>query len=133
MTKHYNKNSEKSKRQTLRNNAPKTELLLWKKLKGKQLVNYKFLRQYIVDQFVLDFYFPEAKLAIEIDGSSHFKDAVQEYDNERQKHIETFGIYFLRFTNYDVHQNLEGVLISIDEKMKELNSPPYQGGDERGG
>ena len=99
MTKLYNRTSEKAKRQQLRRNMTKAEFLLWQKLKGKQLEGVKFRSQYGVGQFVVDFYCTELKLAIEIDGESHFQDGAQEYDQERQAFIESVGIRFLRFTN----------------------------------
>ena len=129
MTKLYNRTSEKAKRQQLRRNMTKAEFLLWQKLRCKQLEGVKFRSQYGVDRFVVDFYCTELKLAIEIDGESHFQDGVQEYDQERQVFIELLGIRFLRFTNDDVYRNLEGVLERIIQKIGELRndppSPPY--------
>jgi very-short-patch-repair endonuclease len=129
MTKLYNRTSEKAKRQQLRRNMTKTEFMFWQKLKGKQLKGVKFRSQYGVGQFVVDFYCTELKLAIEIDGDSHFQDGAQEYDWERQAFIESLGIQFLRFTNDEVYGNLEGVLERIIQKIEELwdnpPSPPY--------
>jgi very-short-patch-repair endonuclease len=64
MTKLYNKTSEKDKRQSLRNNMLLAEQLIWARLKGKQINNCKFRRQYSVGAFVIDFYTVESKLAI---------------------------------------------------------------------
>ena len=83
----------------------------------------RFLRQYSVDQYVIDFYCPEIKLAIEIDGDSHFADKKAiEYDKKREKHIKQFGIVFLRFNNLEVYQNLDKVFERIEEKIEELLS-----------
>ena len=87
MTKHYNKYSEKEKRKLLRHNAPPSERILWRRLKGKRFAGYKFRRQYSIDQFVLDFYCTSLKLAIELDGSSHFSEHAVVYDESRQKYI----------------------------------------------
>ena len=129
MTKLYNRTSEKAKRQQLRRNRTKAEFMLWQKLKGKQLEGVKFRSQYGVGWFVVDFYCTELKLAIEVDGESHFQDSAQEYDWERQAFIESVGIRFLRFTNDEVYGNLEGVLERIIEKIGEFRdnppSPPY--------
>ncbi len=111
MTKLFNKKSETEKRRLLRNNMPPAEWILWKKINNKQLSGYKFRRQYSIKQFVIDFYCPELKLAIEIDGDSHI-DAM-EYDNNRQKYIESFGIKFLRFTNLEIYENLDKVVEEI--------------------
>jgi very-short-patch-repair endonuclease len=87
-------------------------------LRCKQLENCKFRNQYSLDR--LDFYSPELKLAIEIDGESHFQEGVAQYDKERQIFIESAGIQFLRFTNRDVYENLNGVLETIAYKIREL-------------
>lgn len=120
MTELYNKNLEKDKRRQLRKNITKAEKLIWEKLRDRQLENCKFRRQYSVEKFVIDFYSPELKLAIEIDGETHFQDGAAEYDKERQEFIEAAGINFIRFTNNDVYANLSGVLESIAEKVREL-------------
>ena len=122
MTKHYNKSSEKQKRRVLRNNATKAEQILWKHLKGRQLAQHKFRRQYSVDQFVIDFYCPSIKLAIEVDGSSHFSNDAEIYDKERERIIETFGITFIRFNNNDVFTNIDGVLTNIKDNINELTT-----------
>ena len=120
MTKLFNKTSEKSKRRELRSNITKAEAIVWQKLRCKQLENCKFRNQYSVDRFVLDFYSLELKLAIEIDGETHFLEGAAQYDEERQIFIESTGIKFLRFTNKDVYDNLNGVLETIAYKIREL-------------
>jgi very-short-patch-repair endonuclease len=120
MTQLYNQNSEKDKRRQLRQNITKAEKLIWDKLRDRQLENCKFRRQYSVDKFVIDFYSPELKLAIEIDGESHFLDGVGEYDQARQEFIESAGIKFLRFTNNDVYANLPIVLENIAQNIQNL-------------
>jgi very-short-patch-repair endonuclease len=51
---------------------PLAEIILWGRLKGRQLDGYKFRRQSSVEDFIIDFYCPELKLAVEIDGESHY-------------------------------------------------------------
>jgi very-short-patch-repair endonuclease len=118
MTQLYNKDSEKDKRRLLRQNITKAEKLIWDKLRDRQLENCKFRRQYSVDKFVIDFYSSELRLAIEIDGESHFENGAVEYDKARQELIESAGIKFLRFTNNDVYENLSGVLESIAQNIR---------------
>ena len=104
MTRHFNKKSEKPKRRYLRRKATPAEKLVWIYLRNRQVKGLRFLRQYSVDQYVVDFYSPEIKLAIELDGNSHFVDnEAIKYDKKREKHIEQFGIEFLRFTNLEVY------------------------------
>ena len=119
MTKVYNKEIEKCKRRLLRKNMPQAEIILWSNLRNKILRGYKFRRQYSVKNFVLDFYCPKLKLAIEVDGGSHFIEGADVRDKERQTIIETFGISFLRFTNKEIQENINGVLEKIMENIQE--------------
>jgi very-short-patch-repair endonuclease len=97
---------------------PKAEVILWSKLKTKGLNGYKFRRQYSVGKFVIDFYCPRLKLAIEVDGDSHFSERSETFDKERQDFIESFKISFLRFTNKDVYENLDEVLATIKDRIQ---------------
>lgn len=84
------------------------------------MLGYKFRRQYSVDWYVIDFYCPELKLAIEIDGSVHDDEKQKVYDKERQKYIERFGIVFLRIRNEEILENANKALGRIEEKIKDL-------------
>jgi hypothetical protein len=91
---------------------------------------------------VVDFYCPALKLAIEVDGDSHFQPGEREKDEMRQQFIESVGIQFLRFRNNEIRQNLRGVLEAIYRKINEIEKsqkpltpcrkkarrPPCQGG-----
>ncbi len=122
MSRNFNRNSQKSLRQFLRNNATRAERVLWSRLKGKQLNGYKFRRQEGIKNYVVDFYCPACMLAVEIDGETHWSDEEIEKDRKRQKDIEDLGVLFLRFTNRDVYENLEGVLQMIAEKCDAIKS-----------
>lgn len=117
MTIIFNRTSEKERRRALRNTMPKAEIIIWSHLKNKQLHGYKFRRQYSIGKFVVDFYCPKIKLAIEIDGPSHFTEQAARYDRQRQEYIESFGIYVLRITNLDVYRNIDGVIERISELL----------------
>ncbi len=110
----------KARRRILRTNMSTAEVVLWLKLKNKQMHGKRFLRQYSIDQYVLDFYCPRLRLAIEVDGDSHSKMNVEEYDKARQDYIESFGIQFLRFTNDDVRKNIDGVCKIIYNEIDKL-------------
>ncbi|MBX2990112.1 MAG: endonuclease domain-containing protein [Bacteroidetes bacterium] len=118
MTLFYNRSSEKTKRRFLRNNMTATERILWQQLKGRQLGGFKFRRQFSVGAFVLDFYCPELKLAIEVDGESHDGPEAQESDRDRQKYIEQFHIWFLRFRNEEVEGNVDAVVDKIHRAIE---------------
>jgi very-short-patch-repair endonuclease len=124
MTRIYNKIEVKMKRQTLRNNMPLAEKLMWVRLKGKQVSNARFRRQYSVGSYILDFYCPALKLAVEIDGDSHSGDEAFIYDTQRQASIESMGIRFLRFTNAEVIYGIEEVLKVITNHVFELENLP---------
>lgn len=115
MTRVFNRSEEKLKRKALRNKMPRAELLLWAELKGNKLSGFKFRRQYGVGGFVIDFYCPKLKLAIEVDGESHSLEGAAMADKERQAIIETYGIEFLRFRNDEIYGDLDGVLMRIGE------------------
>ncbi len=119
MTFIFNKSSEKKKRKQLRNQMPPAEVILWSSLQRRQVSGFKFRRQYGVGPYVLDFYCPEAKLAIEIDSDIHFQKNAFEYDRNRQESIEQLGIRFLRFTNLEIYKNFNGVLESITVAVRE--------------
>ncbi len=104
---------------------PPAEQLVWARLKGRQIEDCKFRRQYSVGAFVIDFYSVEIKLAIEIDGESHFRDGAEVYDRERQSSIEAAGIQFLRFTNTQVYQELDSVIESISQMICALRELPH--------
>ncbi|HAB53362.1 MAG: hypothetical protein A2455_02845 [Ignavibacteria bacterium RIFOXYC2_FULL_35_16] len=104
MTKHYNKKSEQEKRRILRTNMTFCERLVWVFLRKKQY-GYRFLRQYSVDHYVIDFYCPKLKLAVEIDGDVHEQEDQKKYDEVRQKYLEEFGIKFVRITNEELLGN----------------------------
>ena len=114
MTRLYNCTSMKARRQKLRRESPKAEVLLWRHLKGRKIGGYKYRRQYSVGGYVVDFYCAELRLVIEVDGPSHYrtKQALA-YDKKRQQFIESFGIRFVRFTNNDIYNNIDGVIKEI--------------------
>ena len=120
MTEHYNWKSHTDLRRMLRRNLSNAEAIVWKHLSRRQVCGYKFRRQYGIDRYVIDFYCPELKLAIEIDGDSHSTETAQANDRNREKHIRNYGVTFLRFTNSDVLQNLNGVLEKIHGAIESM-------------
>jgi very-short-patch-repair endonuclease len=117
MNEYFNQESEKDKRQRLGNTMPDAEVILWSRLKGRQLLGCKFRRQHSVGAFVMDFYSPEIRLAIELDGDSHYREGAREYDEQRTNFIERFGIRIVRILNTDVYENLDGILEMIGNEV----------------
>jgi len=90
----FNRKPQKAVRQYLRNTSTNAERKLWLELKGSQLMGWKFRRQQGVGTYVVDFYCPEYRLAIEVDGVTHYTEEELVYDKEQQKWIEQYGIIF---------------------------------------
>src|SRR5690349_18622943 len=95
------------------------ERRLWQGLRGKQLAGYRFRKQHPVDRFILDFYCPAARLAIELDGGQHNTDAGRESDATRTAWLEYRGIRVLRFWNHDVLRNTDNVMQTIWNTLHE--------------
>lgn len=108
-------------RKHLRNNMPQPERKLWFYIRNKQL-GIKFRRQHSIGKYVVDFFCCELKLAIEIDGNSHFTEQAQAYDHQRTRDLNKIGIKVLRFTNNEVNQNLEEVLVKIMNSIPKSTS-----------
>lgn len=125
MTKLYNLKSLTKIRKFLRNQTVKAEWLLWSKLKSKQL-GYKFRRQYSIDHYIVDFYCPELKFAIEADGATHSSDKELTYDKNREAYLKNFGIKIKRYNNLEIFNNLEMVASDIKNYCDNLNNitPP---------
>jgi very-short-patch-repair endonuclease len=103
-----------TKRTKLRRKLTPAEASLWKALKGSQFEGRKFRRQHSVGDYILDFYCPEERLAVELDGEVHRSDAAKEYDAVRREFLETHGIKVLRFENFMVFEEREFVLNTIE-------------------
>ena len=102
-----------TRRQSRKAGEP-AEAVLWKCIKSRQILGFKFRRQFSVGPYILDFYCPEAKLCIELDGAAHYTVDGIKYDQLRSKYLYCkHGIKTLRFENRDLYYNLEGVLNEI--------------------
>ena len=93
------------------------ENLLWSKIRYKQLKGYRFYRQKIIDNYIVDFYCPRAKLVIEVDGGQHYGDEVKQKDRDRDDCLERHELKVLRISDRDVFENLDGVLEKVWEKL----------------
>lgn len=113
-------------RNQLRNNATSAEAMLWTFLSNKKVGGFKFRRQHSIDKYIVDFYCPALKLAIELDGQIHEQPAIIEHDLERTQILHKFDIHILRFENRMVFENTEHIIEEILQYAH--NSPPYQGG-----
>jgi very-short-patch-repair endonuclease len=107
----------KTFRKELRSNLTPAEARLWTLLKCSRLDGRKFRRQHSVGGYVLDFYCPSEKLAIELDGSGHFTETGRAHDVECRLFLEYFGINVIRFENEWVFKYEEWVIDGIRAQL----------------
>ena len=104
-------------RRRLRKRMTAAEVALWFMLKNRQLNGERFLRQFSIGYFVVDFYCSKYNLAIELDGAGHFTDEGQIYDANRTDFLNTLGVRVIRFENFEV---FEYPMRTLDEIRKYL-------------
>jgi len=107
----------KTFRKKLRNNLTPAEAKFWTLVQNSKLEGRKFRRQHSVGNYILDFYCPSEKLAIELDGEVHFNETAQLKDAERTLFLNYYGIKVLRFENKLVFEQTEQVLDEIKESF----------------
>ena len=100
----------------LRNASTPFEALLWRRISRSQLGGYKFRRQHVIENCIVDFFCPGKSLIIEIDGDTH--DPVKDARRDRL-HTQS-GYATLRFTNAEVGKNMDGVLQLLLTRLNEL-------------
>ena len=117
----FDRTPSKTKRsQVMRRNMPPAEVILWSKMKGRQLSGFRFRRQHPVGSYFLDFYCPEIKLCIELDGDQHGQEQALIRDRDRTSFLEDKNITVLRFWNNEIYDNVDGVLEAILEQALSL-------------
>ena len=99
----------------LRKNMTQEEKHLWYDF----LKNYpvKFYRQKPIGDYIVDFYCAKAKLVIKVDGAQHFEDSGLESDKQRDEFLNNLGLTVLRYSNFDVNTNFEGVCLDIQKHL----------------
>ncbi len=108
----YNSPVMKYRRKQLRARASKPEEILWQKLKRSQF-GARFRRQYSIQSYVIDFFCPEKRIAIEIDGSRHLETEAQKYDIYRDRYLAALEIKTIRIKATEIFSDLEKVLTKI--------------------
>ncbi len=108
--------------QQLRKAMTKEENLLWYRFLRKYPLQFR--RQYVIGNYIADFFCHKAKLVVELDGSQHYEPEKQAYDRERTSYLESQGLLVLRFSNLDVLRNFPNVCEAIDDAVKHRSSAP---------
>jgi very-short-patch-repair endonuclease len=103
--------------QKLRREATREENHLWYEYLSGYPV--RFRRQMVMENYILDFYCHQAKLALELDDSQHYDEQALDRDDTRTQWLNDHSIYVLRFLNTDIWNQLSDVCATIDEVVKE--------------
>ena len=115
----HNLSERKEMRQTLRTHGTSAEAMMWKILKGRQMDGAKFRRQFSIGPYILDFYCPECRICIELDGDGHYSADGYEHDQKRSKYLyDVHGITTFRYENKDVFKYPEAISKQICELIK---------------
>ncbi len=108
----------------LRQNQTDAEGKLWRVLRNRNLCGAKFRRQFPAGGFILDFYAPEYKLCVEVDGGQHYLDGGLKCDETRDKKLSMLGIKVVRFANSEILTNIQGVCEFIMNTLDGLRKKP---------
>lgn len=108
----------KEKAKQLRQYPTEAETILWEGLRNKKS-GFVFKRQYIIDEYIVDFICLARKLIVEVDGKYHSKGEQQELDSIREQRLKAMGFRLLRFTNEEIMCNNDSVLTKIKQALNE--------------
>ena len=114
----YNHPSLGERRRTLRAGLTPAEAALWRVLQRSQLQGRKFRRQHSIGPYVVDFYCPNERLVIELEGSAHDSEQTALRDEARERFLSAAGVTVLRVENRNVFKNPEGVLDLIKQHFR---------------
>ena len=105
----------------MRHSATRAEGRLWRWLRDRRFSGYKFRRQHPLGSYILDFYCPELKLAIEVDGRQHKTPDMIDYDDKRSATLRRDGIHTLRIPNEDLIRDgrcVEEMIVVTVDRLK---------------
>ena len=108
------------------------EKRLWSKLRSRQLHGYKFRRQHGIERYIVDFFCSELGVVVEVDGKTHTETKQIAYDEIRDRHLKLLGLSILRYTNFEVMSNLEGVLLDLEKHILQISTSPSPSLQRRG-
>ncbi len=112
----YNKKLTEKARENRKNSTIAEKKIWYGVLRNKEFENYKFIRQKPLDNFIVDFYCSKLLLAIEIDGDSHAEQV--EYDALRTEKLNSYGIEVVRYTNFEVINDIGGVFDDLKKRVE---------------
>ena len=112
----------KQLRKKLRHRQTEVENIFWERVRNRKFFGVKFFRQYSIGSYILDFYCPALKLAVELDGGQHIECKHRKYDDARSEYLQAQRIEVMRFWNHDVLLDIDSVLVKMMERMIFINS-----------
>ena len=110
------------KSRVLRRSQTNAERKLWDLLRNRQLLDVKCRRHFSVSQYIIDFYSPQYKLGVEADGGQHYDEDGKQKDEIRTKELSKFGVKILRFSDYEILNNVEGVVDVIQKEIEKTHT-----------
>ena len=103
----------------MRSNMTNEEAIIWKLVRAKRFLGYKFKRQVLFGEYIVDFVCQDKKLIIEIDGGQHNIEHNKEADNIRTEYLYNMGYKVIRFWNNEINNNIVGVCEAIKQALEE--------------
>lgn len=113
----YNHPKLKDLRRELRKNSTDAEVIFWNCVRNNKL-GVKFRRQFSIGEYITDFCCSDKRLIIELDGSQHYYEKGLEYDKIRDTYFKKLNYTVMRFSNSDIMKSLDGVIMKIQEYLK---------------
>ena len=107
-------------RRDLRHNSTSAEKSFWSKVRNKQFLNLRFRKQRGIGNYIVDFYCPEKKLIVVVDGDTHAETQNEMKDQERTIYLESFGYKIVRYQNRDILNNIDGVFQDLIDRINKL-------------
>lgn len=108
-----NPKKTKNQRRYLRNNMTKWEIRLWNDLNGKKMYGFKVRRQYGIENYIVDFYCPTLKLALEVDGDVHY--FMEKEDQFKDKRLKKEDIKIIRIKTIDLEEDYESMIVYLED------------------
>lgn len=131
---HMSWNEKLQQARELRQRQTRAEKIAWQALRNRNLQGYKFRRQHIIGGFIADFYCPQLKLIIELDGKIHDSDMARSNDLRREIVLKKYGLDILRIKNQHIIDNADSIRLFLARTIQQtLSLEEGEGGPPVGG
>jgi len=110
----------KERARGFRREMTSAESKMWYFLRNRRFHDYKFVREYVIGSYIVDFACRQKKIIIELDGGQHAEAETVEYDNRRTKFLESQGYKVLRVWNHEIFTNIDGVFEALLDLLESV-------------